>query len=134
MPEAVDAENLREVLDYYGTWLAFNQRYLRIPGVQAAVYAGDGVAFPGAYGLADVAQGVALTERHLFRIASHSKTFTATAVLQLVERNLLRLDDLAAVHVPELAGAPAGSLATARTATSGNWVPSSRTGLSWSPY
>ena len=78
MPEAVDAENLREVLDYYGTWLAFNQRYLRIPGVQAAVYAGDGIAFSGAYGLADVAQGVALTERHLFRIASHSKTFTAT--------------------------------------------------------
>jgi CubicO group peptidase (beta-lactamase class C family) len=108
MPEAVDAENLREVLDYYGTWLAFNQRYLRIPGVQAAVYAGDGIAFSDAYGLADVAQGVALTERHLFRIASHSKTFTATAVLQLVERNLLRLDDLAAVHVPELAGAPAG--------------------------
>jgi CubicO group peptidase (beta-lactamase class C family) len=108
MSEALDPENLREALTYYDSWLAFNQRYQRIPGIQVAVYAGDGIAFSGAYGLADVENAVPLTEQHLFRIASHSKTFTATAVFQLVERGRLRLDDKAEQHVTEIVGTPLG--------------------------
>ena len=110
MSDAPDPENLTEALAYYDRWLAFNQRYQRIPGVQAAVYAADRVAFSAAYGLADVEGGVELTEQHLFRIASHSKTFTATAVLQLVEQGRLRLDDKAGMHVTELVGTPLGEL------------------------
>ncbi|MEP6559553.1 MAG: serine hydrolase [Nakamurella sp.] len=34
-----------------------------------------------------------MTTDHLFRIASHSTTVTATLVLQLVEDGALRLDD-----------------------------------------
>lgn len=102
------AQTLTEVLAYYDSWLAFNQRYQRIPGVQAAVFADDGVAYSAAYGLADVEQGVELTEQHLFRIASHSKTFTATAVLQLVEQGKIRLDDKAGTHVTEIVGTQVG--------------------------
>jgi CubicO group peptidase (beta-lactamase class C family) len=102
------AQTLTEVLAYYDSWLAFNQRYQRIPGVQAAVFADDGIAYSAAYGLADVEQGVGLTEQHLFRIASHSKTFTGTAVLQLVEQGKLRLDDKAGTHVTEIVGTPVG--------------------------
>ncbi|MFF0265788.1 serine hydrolase domain-containing protein [Kribbella sp. NPDC004536] len=101
-------QNLTEVLAYYDSWLAFNQRYQRVPGVQAAVYAGDGVVFSKAYGRADVENDVPLTDQHLFRIASHSKTFTGTAVFQLVEQGRLRLDDKAAQHVTEIVGTPAG--------------------------
>ena len=108
MSDALDPGTLREVLDYYDSWLAFNQRYQRIPGVQVAVYAGEGLAFSGAYGLADVENAVPLTEQHLFRIASHSKTFTATAVFQLVEQGRLRLDDKAGQHVTEIVGTPLG--------------------------
>ena len=108
MSEAMDPENLREALTYYDSWLAFNQRYQRLPGVQAAVFAGDGIAFSAAYGLADVENAVPLTEQHLFRIASHSKTFTATAVFQLVEQGRLRLDDKASQHVTEIVGTPLG--------------------------
>ncbi|MFI5729723.1 serine hydrolase domain-containing protein [Kribbella sp. NPDC051587] len=108
MPEALDAATLREALAYYDRWLAFNQRYQRVPGVQAALYVDDGVAFGAAYGLADVENAVPLTEQHLFRIASHSKTFTATAIFQLVEQGRVRLDDTAAQHVTELVGTPLG--------------------------
>ncbi|MEV6265570.1 serine hydrolase domain-containing protein [Kribbella sp. NPDC051936] len=101
-------QSLTEVLAYYDSWLAFNQHYQRVPGVQVAVYAGDAVAFSGAYGLADVENDVPLTEHHLFRIASHSKTFTGTAVLQLVEQGRLRLDDKAEQHVTEIVGTPLG--------------------------
>ncbi|MEU4198216.1 serine hydrolase domain-containing protein [Kribbella sp. NPDC026611] len=108
MPDDLLPENLREALEYYDSWLAFNQRYRRVPGIQAAVYAGDGVVFSGSYGLADVENDVPLTDQHLFRIASHSKTFTATAVFQLVEQGRLRLDDKAGQHVTELVGTPLG--------------------------
>ena len=101
-------ESLTEALAYYDSWLAFNQRYQRVPGLQVAVYAGDAIAFSAAYGLADVENDVPLTEQHLFRIASHSKTFTATAVLQLVEQGRLRLDDKAEQHVTEIVGTPLG--------------------------
>ncbi|MGW6283050.1 serine hydrolase [Kribbella sp. NPDC055071] len=108
MPDTLDADNLREVLAYFDSWLAFQQRYHRVPGIQAAVYAGDGIAFSAAYGLADVENDVPLTEQHLFRIASHSKTFTATAIFQLAEQGRLRLDDKAGQHVTELVGTPIG--------------------------
>ncbi|HWD79228.1 MAG TPA: serine hydrolase domain-containing protein [Kribbella sp.] len=104
----LDPANLREALTYYDSWLAFNQRYQRVPGVQAAVYAGDSIVFSGAYGRADVENDVPLTEQHLFRIASHSKTFTGTAVLQLVEQGRLRLDDRVSQHVTEIVGTAAG--------------------------
>lgn len=108
MSEALDSENLREALTYFDSWLRYNQRYQRIPGVQAAVYAGDGIVFSGAYGRADVENDVPLTDQHLFRIASHSKTFTGTAVFQLVEQGRLRLDDKVSQHVTEIVGTPAG--------------------------
>lgn len=92
----------QDVLDYYGSWLGYRRWFLRIPGVQACV-AEDGVArLSVALGSADEPAGTPLTERHLFRIASHSKTFTAVLVLRLVEQGLLRLDDPIAAHVPGL--------------------------------
>ena len=48
--------------------------------------------------------GPAPDERTVFRIASMSKSFTASAVLLLRDAGALRLDDPAAAYVPELAG------------------------------
>jgi CubicO group peptidase (beta-lactamase class C family) len=42
-------------------------------------------------------------------VASHSKTFTATAIMQLVEQGILRLDDPLGAHIPWLGSQ--GSLA-----------------------
>lgn len=91
-PDLVPAA-VAEALAYAEDWLAFRQRYLRLPGVQAAAWYADELALSTAHGQADLEDRTALTERHLFRIASHSKSFTATLVMQLVERDELRLDD-----------------------------------------
>ncbi|WP_203433710.1 serine hydrolase domain-containing protein [Jiangella asiatica] len=91
---------------YFDTWLAFRQQYDRVPGLQAAVLHHDKLLLSTAHGCADVESATTLTPRHLFRIASHSKTFTATAVLQLVERGALRLDDQAGQWLPFLSGRP----------------------------
>jgi D-alanyl-D-alanine carboxypeptidase len=74
----------------------------RVPGVQAAIRSGDELVLSAAVGVADALAGTPLTTEHLFPIASHSKTFTATAVLQLVEAGRMRLDDPIGDWVPEL--------------------------------
>jgi CubicO group peptidase (beta-lactamase class C family) len=101
-PAPLDDDTLREALTYYDSYLAFRQRYRRVPGVQAAVLSGSSVVYSAAFGQADVENEVALTTGHLFRIASHSKTFTATATMQLVQAGRLRLDDTAGQWVPTL--------------------------------
>ena len=91
---------------YFDTWIAFRQRYDHIPGVQAAILLDGDIVMSAAYGLADVESNSPMTTKHLFRIASHSKTFTATAVMQLVEQGALRLDDPAKQWLPFLTDSP----------------------------
>lgn len=90
MTNQVEQQTVRDVASYWASLLAFSQRYLRVPGIQAAVYRDSEIVLSGAYGCADVEAGAALTEEHLFRIASQSKTDTAIAILQLAERGKLR--------------------------------------------
>ncbi|MGI8665133.1 MAG: serine hydrolase domain-containing protein [Jatrophihabitans sp.] len=94
----------QDSLDYFQNWLGYRQWFLRIPGVQVAVTDHGRHRISAAFGRADLSSGQPLTVRHLFRVASHSKTFTAVAVLQLVEAGRLRLDDTVADRLPELAG------------------------------
>lgn len=65
------------------------------PHVGACVLAIDGgnVVFENAYGLADIEAKTPCTPATNFRIASVSKQFTATAVLLLVDRGKLSLND-----------------------------------------
>jgi CubicO group peptidase (beta-lactamase class C family) len=94
----------QDTLDYYRDWLGYRRWFLRVPGVQACVTVEGQQRLSTALGYADEPAGTPLTERHLFRIASHSKTFTAVLVLRLVEQGRLRLDDPVGAHLPALAG------------------------------
>lgn len=95
---------------YLGDWVTTRAALARVPGVQYAVLVGDEVVLDGAWGVTDLTSGSPLRPDHLFRVASHSKTFTATAVARLVERGEMRLDDPLGSFVPELDGAPVGEV------------------------
>ena len=96
------------VLPYVREWIAYKVWQLRLPGVQVAIGFEGEELFADAWGYADVEAGRRLTTTDLFRIASHSKTFTATALLQLADAGRLRLDDTVGTFVPALveAGSP----------------------------
>jgi CubicO group peptidase (beta-lactamase class C family) len=96
---------LREALAYVDAWLDYRVWQLRTPGAQVAVWFDGALQLSKAYGVANIDTGEPLTTAHLFRIASHSKTFTATAIMQLVEAGNLRLDDTAGSWLPALAAA-----------------------------
>lgn len=99
---------MEELLDHYRSWVEYQRWYLRVPGVQLAVRERGELRLSAALGTADLGSGSPLTEAHLFRIASHSKTLAAVLVLQLVGAGALRLDDAVAAHVEELVGSPVG--------------------------
>ena len=102
----LSADALRPIAAALDRWLATQTEVRRVPGVQAAVRLGDELILSTAHGVADESTGERLTTRHLFRVASHSKTFTAVAVLRQVELGTLRLDDTVGALLPGYADTP----------------------------
>lgn len=98
-----DLKAIKSALAYGSKWLAFQHEYNPYVGAQAAVRVDGELIFNEAFGYADLAAQTPMTTEHLFRIASHSKTFTGVAAMQLVEAKKLRLDDTIGQHIPELA-------------------------------
>ena len=74
-----------------------------VPGVVALITDRQRVLYQGAFGVADVSTGRALTTDSMFRIASMTKPITSLALMQLVEQGRLSLDDPAEKYLPELA-------------------------------
>lgn len=77
----------------------------RLPGAAVGVVHGDDLAWAAGLGFADVAARRAPELLTLYRIASITKTFTGTAIMQLRDQGLLHLDDPAVAHLPELSAA-----------------------------
>jgi D-alanyl-D-alanine carboxypeptidase len=95
-------QGLTAALDYLPRWLAFQVRLLRQPGCAIAIAHRGETVLDAAFGSADLATGEPLTPRHRFRVASHSKSFTAAGILKLRELGRLRLDDAVGAFVPGL--------------------------------
>jgi len=83
---------LGAALDYIPDWLAFQMRAFERPGCIAAIAQRGTIIYEQAFGFADAERGLPLTPRHRFRIASHSKAFTAAGILRLREQGRLRRD------------------------------------------
>lgn len=94
---------IESALEYGARWIAFQHDYHPYVGAQVAARLDGDLILNDAFGYADLDAKEPLTTEHLFRIASHSKTFTGVAVMQLVEAKKLRLDDTVGQHIPELA-------------------------------
>ncbi|MBI3647373.1 MAG: beta-lactamase family protein [Actinobacteria bacterium] len=75
------------------------------PGVAAGVAADGELAWWFGHGFADIETGTRPDEHTPFRVASITKTFTATAMAQLRDAGALSFDDPLVEHLPELAKA-----------------------------
>jgi CubicO group peptidase (beta-lactamase class C family) len=93
---------LTSALDYIPQWLAFQMRTSEQPGCLIAIVHRGRIVLEQAFGSADLATGEALTPRHRFRVASHSKSFTAAGILKLREQGKLKLDDPVGQFAPGL--------------------------------
>ena len=65
---------------------------LKMPGMSAVIAKDQRVAWSQGFGFADVENRVAATPTTTYHLASLTKTFCSTVLLQLVEQNLLSLE------------------------------------------
>lgn len=73
--------------------MAAQMEEYHIPGATVSVVKGGALFFAKGYGFADLENQIPIDpERTLFRIGSASKTFVATAIMQLYEQGMLDLD------------------------------------------
>ncbi|HEX2252696.1 MAG TPA: serine hydrolase domain-containing protein [Thermoanaerobaculia bacterium] len=87
-------------LELYGLWVEDQRAALRQPGVAIGLVVGPDLVWARGFGVADLATGRPATPDTVFGLGSITKTFTATALLQLRDAGRLRLDDPVARHLP----------------------------------
>jgi D-alanyl-D-alanine carboxypeptidase len=73
-----------------------------IPGVSLAIVQQGKMVKATGYGMANVELSVPATQDTVYQLASVTKTFTATAIMMLVEEGKLNLDDKIGKHLPNL--------------------------------
>jgi len=93
---------LSSALDYIPRWLEFQLRAAEKPGLIVAIAHQGRIVLEHAFGYADLESQEALRPRHRFRVASHSKSFTAAGILKLRESKRLKLDDSVGDFVEKL--------------------------------
>jgi D-alanyl-D-alanine carboxypeptidase len=102
-PESAQAErttpsDLRGIDEYIQSAM----RKHHIPGISLAIVRRGQVVLAKGYGQANVELAVPATVDTVYQLASVTKTFTATAIMLLVEEGKLELDDKVTKHLSDL--------------------------------
>lgn len=93
-PDVLGAERL------FSAWLEGQIAYRGLPGIVVGVVADQELVWAAGFGYADVQARLPMTPATKFRMASHSKLFTATAIMQLREQGKVGLDDPVSKYLP----------------------------------
>lgn len=101
-PDVLGAERL------FSAWMEGQIAYRGLPGIVVGVVSDQELVWGKGFGYADVKAKVPMTPATKFRMASHSKLFTAIAIMQLREEGKLRLDDPVVKYLPWFEPKPAG--------------------------
>ncbi|MFC2085304.1 serine hydrolase domain-containing protein, partial [Bacteroidota bacterium] len=74
-------------------WINELMNYYKIPGMAVGIVYDQNLVYSKGFGFADLNKKTAVTDETLFRIASITKLFTGTAIMQLRDEGKLKLDD-----------------------------------------
>jgi Beta-lactamase class C and other penicillin binding proteins len=86
--QGLSADKVEQVDAFVAAWMAQH----KAPALSVAIVTDNQLRWTKAYGLADVENAVPAKADTAYRLASISKSITATAVMQLVEKGKLDLD------------------------------------------
>jgi CubicO group peptidase (beta-lactamase class C family) len=87
-------------IDLFSAWIEGQIEIRGLPGVVVGVVSGDDLVWAQGFGHADVDANRPMETDTRFRMASHSKLFTATSIMQLREQGRIRLDDPVSEYLP----------------------------------
>ncbi len=77
----------------------------KIPGIAVGIVCGSELAWFQGFGETEIGNRTAPKEHSIFRVASNTKTFTATALMILQQSSMLSLDDPLLLYIPEFTSA-----------------------------
>ncbi len=103
----LDHQEVRSGLDLLSAWVEGQMAYRGLPGMSVAVVHDQDLVWARGFGWADVEHRQPAAADTLYRVASITKTFTATAILQLRDAGKLGLDDRVRDILPWFTPAPA---------------------------
>ena len=109
-----------EVESFITEWLSDH----RIPGASLAIVDADGIQFASGFGARNLERNVEATEDTLFGIGSSTKSFTAVAIMQLVEDGELSLNDPVDEYIPHLSDVPGEPITIEELLTHTSGMPS----------
>ncbi len=107
------------------TWIKAQMEYYGLPGLSVGIVYDQDLIWSKGFGYATVEKKVPATPQTVYRIASITKLFTCTAIMQLRDQNKLKLDDPIAKYLPwfkiknRFPDAPAITIRQLMTHTSG---------------
>jgi CubicO group peptidase (beta-lactamase class C family) len=93
-PDVHGAERL------FASWIRGQLAYRNLPGLAVGVVCDQQLVWAQGFGFADVDKKLPMTPATKFRMASHSKLFTATAIMQLRDAGKIHLDDAVSTYLP----------------------------------
>ncbi len=95
-----DDPEVKAQIGLFSAWLEGQIAIRNLPGAVVAVVSNQDLIWAKGFGHADVEADRPMTTDTRFRMASHSKLFTATAIMQLREEGKVRLDDPVTDYLP----------------------------------
>lgn len=98
-----DDPDVKAQIGLFAAWLDGQIAIRQLPGVVVGVVSDQDLIWAKGFGHADVESGRPMELDTRFRMASHSKLFTATAIMQLREQGKIRLDDPVTQYLPWVA-------------------------------
>ena len=101
-PDVLGAERL------FSAWMEGQIAYRGLPGIVVGVVSDQELVWAKGFGFAEVNAKLPMTPTTKFRMASHSKLFTAIGIMQLREDGKLRLDDPVVKYLTWFKAKPAG--------------------------
>ncbi|HYB42644.1 MAG TPA: serine hydrolase [Candidatus Methylomirabilis sp.] len=91
---------VKAILDLLAAWIESQRAYSGLPSLSIGIVHDQEMVWAASFGWADPEHRVAATPDTRYRIASITKLFTATAILQLRDAGRLQLDDPITRHLP----------------------------------
>lgn len=112
-------ERVADVESLVVEWMTDND----VPGASVAIVDGNETVYAEGFGARNLAANRPATPETLYMLGSCSKTFTALAVLQLVERGALSLEDSVSEYLPVLEDVPGEPITVERLLTHTSGMP-----------
>lgn len=87
-------------IELFEVWTESQMAYRGQPGLSVGIVHDQSLIWSRGFGSANLAQQIPATPSTIYRIASITKLFTSTCIMQLRDEGALQLDDPVAKHLP----------------------------------